>query len=230
MNTLVILTLNEVEGLRQLFSRIPQVDIDRVIAIDGGSKDGTVEFLKEKGIEIYLQTKKGRGEAFKLASKLVKEGHLVFFSPDGNEDPEDIPKLFRELNKGYDMVVASRFLPGARNEEDQKIFAPRKWANIFFTKLANLIWQGNLTDTINGFRAVRGESLNRMKIDATGFEVEYQMSIRALKLKMKIAEIPTIEGVRIGDKSKVCIVQDGLRFLNVLLIEIFKKVNFNETK
>lgn len=218
--TLVILTLNEIEGVKALYDKIPLNEADETIVIDGGSRDGTIEFFREKGIPVFVQEIRGRGEAFRLACKVSKGNYLLFFSPDGNEDPNDIPKLFKLLEEGYDLAVASRFLPGSRNDEAEKLFPLRAWANRTFTILANIAFRGKMTDTINGYRAIRKDKFMLLNLNASGFTIEYQMSIRAMKLGLRIAEISTIEGDRIGGESTAYSVPTGLKVLKVFLREL----------
>lgn len=222
-SSLIILTLNEIEGVRTLYDRIPFDAVDECFVVDGGSIDGTVEFFRERGIKVVPQEIKGRGEAFRIAVKKAEGDHLIFFSPDGNEDPSDIPKLLELLTKGYDLVIASRFLSGSQNEEDDLRLPWRAWANRTFTYIANIIWNTNrnyITDTINGYRAIKKEAFNKLNINAPGFVIEYQMSIRAMKLGLKVVEIPTIEGQRIGGVSTAKSIPTGLLFLRFLLKEI----------
>uniref|UniRef100_A0A7C6A9X4 Glycosyltransferase family 2 protein n=1 Tax=candidate division WOR-3 bacterium TaxID=2052148 RepID=A0A7C6A9X4_UNCW3 len=219
--TLVILNYNEIEGLRKIFDQIPFQKIDEAFVVDGGSTDGSVEFLKSKGLRVITQKRKGRGEAFRIGINEAKGEFVVFFSPDGNEDPKDIVKLFDLLKQGNDMAIASRFLPGARNDEDDKVFRWRAWANRCFTFIANSVWKGKITDTINGFRGVRKSSFLLMHPTTDAFTIEYQMSIRALKLKMKVAEIATYEGDRIGGYVKAKSIPTGIRFVIFLIKELF---------
>ena len=222
-SSLIILTLNEIEGVRTLYDRIPFDAVDECFVVDGGSIDGTVEFFREKGIKVVPQEIKGRGEAFRIAVKRAEGDHLIFFSPDGNEDPDDIPKLLELLAMGYDIAIASRFLSGSQNEEDDLRFPWRAWANRAFTLIANIIWNTNrnyITDTINGYRAIKKEAFNKLNISAPGFVIEYQMSIRAMKLGLKVVEIPTVEGQRIGGVSTAKSIPTGLLFLRFLLKEI----------
>ena len=222
-SSLIILTLNEIEGVRTLYDRIPFDAVDECFVVDGGSIDGTVEFFREKGIKVVPQEIKGRGEAFRIAVKRAEGDHLIFFSPDGNEDPDDIPKLLELLAMGYDIAIASRFLSGSQNEEDDLRFPWRAWANRAFTFIANIIWNTNrnyITDTINGYRAIKKEAFNKLNISAPGFVIEYQMSIRAMKLGLKVVEIPTVEGQRIGGVSTAKSIPTGLLFLRFLLKEI----------
>ena len=124
------------------------------------------------------------------------------------------------------MVIASRFMQNARNEEDGQVFKFRAWANRAFTLLANLLFRGKLTDSINGYRAIKKEAFEKLKLDAQGYAVEYQMSIRALKLGLKIKEIPTIEGKRIGGTSGAEAIPTGIKFLYYLIREILIEKKF----
>ena len=222
-SSLIILTLNEIEGVRTLYDRIPFDAVDECFVVDGGSIDGTVEFFRERGIKVVSQEIKGRGEAFRIAVKRAEGDHLIFFSPDGNEDPDDIPKLLELLAMGYDIAIASRFLSGSQNEEDDLRFPWRAWTNRAFTFIANIIWNTNrnyITDSINGYRAIKKEAFNKLNINTPGFVIEYQMSIRAMKLGLKVVEIPTVEGQRIGGVSTAKSIPTGLLFLRFLLKEI----------
>ncbi len=222
---LVILTWNEIDAVKALFDKVPK-DFDEVFVIDPGSTDGTIEFFKEKDIPVYIQEKKGRGVAFLMAANISKSDLIVFFGLDGNENPDDIKKIFFELENSADMVIASRFMKGSKNEEDGKLFPLRKWANQLFTLLVNIFFNRTgvyITDTINGFRGFKREKLLQLNLTAEGFAIEFQASIKALKNGYKIKEIPTIEGERIGGKSKAKSIPTGLKISEVLIKELFKK-------
>ncbi len=221
--TLVILTRNEIEGLKKIFPLIPRQEIKEIIAIDGGSTDGTLEFYKENKVRVLGQRTKGRGEAFRLAMKHNKYSKIVFFSPDGNENPKDIVKIFNELDKGSDLVIASRFIEGGACDEDEQLIKIRKWGNQMFTCFVNILFSGNLTDSINGFRGITKKAFNKIKPNAYGFGIEFQMSIRALKKKLKIKEFPTAEKKRIGGQSTAGTFRVGFYFIRLLLREFFVK-------
>jgi len=221
---LVLLTYNEAEALPRIFDRIPRGGLDEFFAVDGGSSDGTVAFLESRGVRVVGQPRRGRGVAFRVAAESSSADILCFFSPDGNEDPEDIPRLFAKVAEGYDMAVASRMMPGAWNEEDGHWCRPRKWVNRCFTLVANLLWNRRgpyLTDTINGFRALRREAFQSLGCDADGFVIEFQTSIRAMKRGLKVAEIPTREGPRLGGRSTAASLPTGLVFLRFLGRELW---------
>lgn len=221
--TLVLLTFNEIEALPKIYDKIPFGSAEEVLAVDGGSKDGTIDFLKSKGLKVLVQERRGRGVAFQMAAEKAAGEHLVFFSPDGNEDPADIPKLFKLLEDGADLAIASRMMKGAFNEEDVHWFRPRKWVNQAFTLIANVLWNRKnpyVTDTINGFRGITKKAWAAAPPDADGFVIEYQMSIRAMKRGLRIVEIPTHEGQRLGGQSTAKSLPTGIIFVRQLLREI----------
>lgn len=227
--TLVILTKNEIEGVTAVVPKIPRESVDEIIAVDGGSTDGTREAFESMGINVLPQTSPGRGEAFRIAVEKSQGDILIFFSPDGNEDPADIPKFKKYFDEGADIVIASRMMKGAHNEEDESAFPVRKWVNQAFGLFANIFWNRSgkfVSDTINGYRAIKKEVFKELKLDGPGYTIEYQMSIRAMKQKKKIVEFPTYESGRIGPGGSPSLIT-GVAFIKCLWREIllsFKKI------
>ena len=224
--TLVILTLDEIDGVRALFPKLAdlsRLSVDEIIAVDGGSTDGTRECIEASGIRLCDQKSKGRGEAFRVAAQVSDADFLIFFSPDGNEDWKDISRFRKFFEQGYNLVIASRMMEGAHNEEDDELFRFRKWANNVFNWLANQGFRRSgpyITDSINGFRGVKRSLVSELGIAESGFTVEYQMTIRALASGERIVEFPTNEGPRIGGEIKARSIPTGLRFLRCLVAEI----------
>jgi len=222
--SLVFLTLNEIDGLHTLFDKVPFNAADDVLAIDGGSNDGTCEFFREKNIPFFIQEKRGRGEAFRLAFRKAKGDALLFFSPDGNENPEDIHKFKPLLENGNDIVIGTRMVKEGHNEEDEQFFKWRKWANNTFTHMANITWNRKhyVTDTINGFRAITRSAWDQLELDGPDYTIEYQSSIRAFKKGLKIAEFPTYESPRIDEREGSPSIPTGLAFLRLYFSELKK--------
>lgn len=217
--TLVILTRNEINGLKAIFDKIPVDKVSDVFAIDYKSTDGTLEFFKKKHIKVVQQEKKGRAEAFRIGCRNAKSENVVFFSPDGNEDPRQIIPLLECLDDGYDMAIASRFMKESK-AEDEGVIAVRGFGNQAFTQIANVLWRGKLTDSINGFRSIKKKKFLELNPDTEGFGIEYQLSIRALKKRFKIKEIPTVEGNRIGGQSTAKTFDTGMLFLKIIMHEL----------
>ncbi|MEK7357729.1 MAG: glycosyltransferase family 2 protein [Bdellovibrionota bacterium] len=222
---LVLLTWNEFEGTRELLRFLANpasTGVDEVLAIDGGSTDGTLEEFRKHGILVHTQSKLGRGQAMREAVALTDADYLIFFSPDGNEDWRDISKFRSYFEQEYDLVIASRMMDGALNEEDHRWIRHRKWANNVFNIAANLFFRRSgpfVTDSINGFRGVRRQLFKDLAIDEVRYTVEYQMTIRSFKQRKRIVEFPTREGQRIGGETKAPSVRTGLSFLGCLYKE-----------
>ncbi len=176
--SLILLTSNEIEGCKKIIPMISKGDIDEFICVDLNSKDGTVEYLKKMGYKVCKQKRKGRGIAFRIGMENAKGDILVYFSPDGNEDPKDIPRLVKKINDGYDMVIASRFHPDAVSEDATLV---RRFGNLMFTGLINLFWHSNVTDAVNGFRAIRKDAMKGIKTRTRYFEIEIEMTIKCSK-------------------------------------------------
>ena len=220
-STIVLLTLNEIDGLTQLFDEIPRDAFKRTIAVDGGSTDGTRAFLEARQVPILDQPIPGRGVAFRVAAEATDTERLVFYSPDGNEDPADIARLDDLLLEGAHLAIASRFAVGSVNEE-QDALRPRARVNEALTWLANRLFneEAYVTDTINGFRAMRRRPFLDLGTTVKRFPIEYQISIRAMRRRWKIAEIATIEGQRAGGESKALSWPVGKDHLKVLFTEL----------
>lgn len=221
-SALILLTLNEIQGLETLWDRLPIGEFREVVGLDGGSTDGTQEFLRQKGIPVVVQPIRGRGVAFRCAAEACSSERLVFFSPDGNEDPADIVRLDDCLINGADLAIARRFGPGAVNEEDEQFIRLRARVNDTLSQLANHLFHRGprVYDTINGFRALRRGALLELDTTVKRFPIEYQITLRAMQRGWRIDEVPTREGQRIGGERKASSWPVGVDHLRVLVTEL----------
>jgi glycosyltransferase involved in cell wall biosynthesis len=224
---LCLLTYNERACLEQVFPRIPkpspEAGYDELVAVDGGSTDGTLDYYREHGVPVIGQSRRGRGDAFLLAFEQIQADGYIFFSPDGNEDASDLPRFKPLLEQGADLVIASRMMRGAVNEEDVHLLRPRKWVNNGLNLLANVLFRRSgpyVTDSINGYRAITRSTAQQLRLDALDYTIEYQMTIRALKKRMRILEFPTREGQRLAGQSGAPSLPTGIRFLKRLWREL----------
>ncbi len=92
---------------------MPQIDprwASQVIIVDGGSTDGTIEWAREHGYEVYVQKKKGIRHAYLEVLPLIRGEIVLTFSPDGNCSPSAIPLILEKMQEGYDLVIGSRYV------------------------------------------------------------------------------------------------------------------------
>jgi len=224
---LVILNKNEIQALPFVLNEIPRHIFDEIIVIDGGSTDGSLEYIQEQNLNVLIQESKGRGVGFALGFRFAQENKidfLCFLSTDGNEVPIDLNKMVQIAKfETPDLVIASRMLKESWNEEDEHWFRPRKWGNKFFAILAYILFGRSgkfISDPINGYRGLSLRAWNSLNPNAEGFNIEFQISVRAYKKNMKVIEFPTKEGPRIGGASGARAIPTTIAMCKVLLGEL----------
>jgi glycosyltransferase involved in cell wall biosynthesis len=204
--TLIVVALNELEGITKILPQIKREHYDQLIVLDGGSTDGSIEWYLQKGYEYYIQKKKGVWEGYRelFASGLIKGDIVITFSPDGNSAPQFISRLAKKLENGcYDMVIASRYMPPAISLDDTWL---TKFGNWLFTGIINLRSGFQYTDALVIYRAYRTSIVKQLGFDkeltwlqrklanaSNLYGWESSMSLRAGRASLRIAEIPASE-------------------------------------
>ena len=197
---LIVLTLNEIDGLRKIMPCVKKEWVNRIIIVDGGSTDGTVEEAKKMGFEVIPQEGKGHGNAFLTGVRASSADYVIMWAPDGNFEPEEIPKLTEKIRDGFEQVVISRF---AKNSINDDAGFWDTFGNKMFAFLTNVFFGGNCTDSLNGSRIISRKLMDEIKFDALQMNSTEQMTIRCLKLGKKMCEIEGYERKRIGGARKM---------------------------
>jgi len=220
--TLLVPTLNEREGLEVV---LPQIDpgwVDDILFVDGGSTDGTLEVIRRWGHgRLLVQTRPGLSNAYLEALARIASDIVVTFSPDGNSLPEAIPALVEKMRQGYDLVIASRYLPGAGSQDDDPVTAFGNW---IFTRVINLLFGGRYTDSLVILRAYRRGLIEDLGLvgQTRKFEPEPLLSIRCAVHKKRVAEIPAKEPRRIGGIRKMNPLVNGWAIVVLIVREWFR--------
>lgn len=216
--TLLIPTLNEVDSVRVVMPKIKHEWVDQILIVDGGSTDGTVEYFREQGYEIFFQKEKGYGRAIREALDHARGDIIIEFTPDGNSIPEVIPELVAKIREGYDLVVASRYMPPAVSYDDDFVTAFGNW---MFTNIVNFFFFCRLTDVLVAYRAYRKESALQSGVDEAGLGWPCQLSIRFTWRGYRVTEIPADEPPRIAGGRKMKPFRTGLEIVYLILREFF---------
>lgn len=231
--TLMIMTWNEYEGIKAIFPLIPKNLFSRILVVDGGSTDGTIEWCRENNIECFVQPRPGIRYAMLDAIDVlgINDDWILTFSPDGNSDPLFLPNMLNIINTSeFKIIYASRYKNKLKSEDDDLI---TKFGNWLFTYLINLIFKSNLSDGMVIYRAFKTELIFELglheensyrpfeSIFSTRIGWEPLMSVRVAKYNVPFIEIPAKEPPRIAGERKLQIIRWGLCFFSQLFREIW---------
>jgi glycosyltransferase involved in cell wall biosynthesis len=221
--SLCLMVWNEVEGCRIDVPNLPRTAFDEVYAVDGGSTDGTVDYLEAQGIPVYRQPKKGLNAAYHHAVERCAGDAVVVFFPKGTIAPASLLEFRPILESGVELVIASRKLKGSRNEEDSKFLKPRKWGVLGLAAGAALLWRREghfVRDILHGYKGVTVDAFKRMDILDHGLSIDLEMTIRSYRLEISRAEFPVQEIPRPHGETRFKIVPTAKKLLKYLWWEI----------
>jgi len=224
--TLCLLTWNELDGCRQDVPTLPLDGFDEVFAIDNGSTDGTREYLSERGITVYPQTRPTYNGAYHCAFERCTTDALVLFHPKGTIDPAEVLRFRPLFEQGADLIVASRIGRGARNEEDDRLLRPRKWFVRALGLTASILWrrEGPLAwDVLHGFRGMRKATFVALDARPAGVSVDLEMIVRSYRQRRRIVTFPIHERPRPHGTTHFKAWPTGKRLLAYLWSELSRR-------
>lgn len=191
--TAVILAKNEENTISEAVENASRF-VHEVIVMDGRSTDGTVENARKAGGKVFLDSGKGKGAAIRESLDKTTSDIVVFMDADGSHDPADIPKLVKPIWKNEaDLVVGSRFEGGSEELSVSVGQLIRTIGNISMNIAINKRWGTLLTDTLNGFRAVRREAMVSVQTTENRHTIEQEMVMKMLRHRYRVVNLPTHE-------------------------------------
>jgi dolichol-phosphate hexosyltransferase len=177
-----------------------------VLVVDGHSKDRTRDIATEHGARIVLDRGKGKGDALRLALDEAKGDIVVFIDADGSHEPRDIPQMVAPIVAGEaDLVVGSRGKGGSDELHGTLEQLIRYVGSQLIMLGINYRWDVRLTDSQNGFRAIRRDVGRRLGLTSNLTTIEQEMMMKALKKGYRVSEIPSHEYQRRWGTSKVVV-------------------------
>ncbi len=218
--SVVIPTLNEAENLPHVLPHIPAW-VDEVVIVDGRSQDGTIEVAKRLRPDVVIvnEPRSGKGVALRTGFEAATGDIVVMMDADGSMNPNEIGGFVRQLRAGADFVKGSRFLQGAGSSDISRL---RQLGNWGFTVLVRMLFGGRYSDLCYGYAAFWKSVVPEMELDGSGFEIETQMNIRALRARLRIIELPSFETERIHGDSNLRTFPDGWRVLRTIFREFVR--------
>lgn len=224
--SLCLLVWNELKGCKIDVPNLPREEFDEIYAVDGGSTDGTVEYLQTQGITVYRQPKKGLNAAYIHAVEMSSCDAVVVFFPKGTISVSTLKNFRACLESGIDLVVASRNIGGARNEEDKSLIKPRKWGVLCLALVAALFWRREgymVRDVLHGYKGFTVSGFRKIAPVDYGLSIDIEMVVRSYRLGLKRAEFPVTEIARPFGATKFKIFPTGMKLLKYLWCEFNRK-------
>ena len=175
-----------------------------VIVVEGGSPDRTAEIATAAGARVVRDRGLGKGAALRLGVDHVTTPIVVFVDADGSHDPIDIPMLAAPIKAGLaDHVTGSRLLGGSDELHGGFDEFLRLAGSAFITYMFNWRFGTRLSDSQNGFRAIRTDVFRRLNLRSRHTTIEMEMISTTLAAGLRLAEVPTHERRRAAGYSKI---------------------------
>ncbi len=188
-----------------------------VIVVDDGSSDDTGKRATDAGARVIrLSPNRGKGVALRTGIDASTGRWLIFIDADGQDDPDEIPKLLAEAKEGVVLVNGSRFLGSLR---EGAISGPNLVGNLVMTGLLDLLFLARITDSQAGFRLVHGPTVRAFDLRAVEYEIETEMLIAALRSGMRVVEVPVNRYRRAAGVTDFRRIRNGLRILKMIVRE-----------
>jgi len=211
--SIIIAAKNEEQTIKDIIDACLKYS-DDIIIVDGHSQDDTKKVAKSLGVRVYLDNKKGKGDAIRLGISKAKNDILVMVDADGSHDPNDIPKIIQPIIEGRaDHVSGSRMRGGSDELHGDLAKFIRMIGSDIITLGINYRFGVRLTDSQNGFRAIKKDVALALDLKEDITTIEQEIIIKTLKNKYRILEIPSHEYKRICGDSNIKVGKVWFRYV-----------------
>lgn len=201
--SIIIPVFNEKKTILEMLKRIQNVNIvnvaKEIILVNDGSTDGTTDLLnnfskQKSGIKIINHSRnQGKGAAVITGIKEATGNYIIIQDADLEYNPQDINKLMMPiLNKENEVVYGTRLkrLPNFSKEEKTFQFLLHYAGNKFLSLLTSVLYGQWITDMETCYKLFPKKAVEKIKLNAKGFEFEPEITAKLLKKGYKIFEIP----------------------------------------
>ena len=218
----VIPALNEEGIVGKTIKSIPVDEIEEagydveIIVVNNNSTDNTAQEAKDAGATVFLEKNRGYGNAYIRGFKEATGDIIIMGDADGTYPLEQSMDFINYIvDDGSDFVIGSRFKgtieKGAMPALHQYI------GNPLLTKMLNILFNSEYSDTHCGMRACTKDALHKMNLTAPGMEFAVEMVIEAREKNLNIKEIPISYKKRGGGEAKLSSFTDGWRHVKYML-------------
>lgn len=184
-----------------------------IYVYDNNSRDRTRERAAQAGAVVRTERQQGKGHVVRRMFADVDADVYVMADGDLTYDPGAAPEMVRLLlDEQFDMVVGTR-----RHDEKDAYRGGHVLGNRLFTGILSGLFGRSFSDIFSGYRVFSRRFVKSFPVLSSGFEIETEISVHALELRMPVGEIETAYGARLeGSHSKLSTYSDGLRILRTI--------------
>jgi len=197
-----------VAGFREA---LPQADI---YVFDNNSRDRTVEIATQAGAIVRHEPMQGKGHVVRRMFADVEADIYVMADGDATYDAQAAPAMIQRLvDEHLDMVVGAR-----ASEVDTAYRRGHRLGNRVLTGILARLFGRTFSDILSGYRVFSRRFVKSFPVLSSGFEIETEMSVHALELRMPVGEVETAYAARPeGSESKLSTFSDGWRILKTIV-------------
>ena len=218
----VIPALNEEGIVGKTIKSIPVTEIEEagyeveIIVINNNSTDNTEQEAKDAGATVFLETNRGYGNAYKRGFKEATGDIIIMGDADGTYPLEQSMEFINYIvEDNCDFVIGSRF--DGSIEEGAMPALHQYIGNPMLTKMLNILFHADYSDTHCGMRAFTREAIDKLELKAPGMEFAIEMVIEASEKNLKIKEVPIAYRKRGGGEANLSSFDDGWRHIKYML-------------
>ena len=185
-----------------------------IYVYDNNSRDRTAEVAAVAGAVVRTERQQGKGHVVRRMFADIDADVYVMADGDLTYDPKRAPQMVDLLvAEQLDMVVGTR-----RHEEKDAYRGGHVLGNRLFTGLLSGLFGRSFSDIFSGYRVFSRRFVKSFPVLSSGFEIETEMSVHALELRMPVGEVETIYAARPeGSQSKLSTWSDGWRILKTIV-------------
>jgi len=224
--SIIIPVYNEARTVAALIEKVRALDLDKeIIVVNDGSSDGTREALApferaDSGVRVHHSpVNLGKGASVRIGFSYASGDIVTIQDADLELDPSEYHKLIVPIVDGSaDVVYGSRFLGQGRKGSFTFYLANRGLA-----VLTNVLYRARLTDIETCYKVFRRDVLPQLKLRASRFEIEPELTAQVLKKGFRVVELPIGYNPRSRNEGKKISWRDGFGAVAMLVNQRLEK-------